>query len=391
MATIENFETYLKEDDVAALTELIQAKALDEKQIQACIVKEMAAYLVKDEAEKQFRLIVTLLENYDLNIIAKQAADILGKAIYATRTADALFIINELTPLLGANDWMDSPQYPPLITAVHFNNVPVIRALAPKLTREQLEQTSDTGQTALGFAIVGRKTEAVKAICQRGLQLTIESTDKQNIKDIAGKIVRQIAGESVFLTAKEHATAQKSLLNTYYDSYLGSCTRDGDFNALRQLFFNTFKYLDDNNKRGGLFKNIFGNKKLSTAITRTANEMKAQITAIDSRDLTPMANLLRIVTAHIVAVREHRDNYATVHHHESYGRDPLMREGWSINYDSKKPYANGEFEKNIVIALNAIKQHIFNPALTANVDNMIRDINDYKPEQKVFNNNSYCP
>lgn len=383
MANIQDFHTYLAQNDIQSITELIETRALTDKHIEIC--------LVKDIENRNNPLFTLLLKHYDNAEIAKSVATVLGRLIYASKTSDALFVINQLTPSLGDNDWMDSDQYPPLNYAVHFNNIEIINALTPKLTLKQLERTSASGETALSYAINGRKSAAVKAICKRGLQLLAETQQKQAVTDVAHKLIQQINGENVFLSAKESALAEKSLLKKYYLAYLRHCSQSADFNALRQVFFDTFNYLDNNNKRLGFFTNVFGNHALSRAITQAVNTLKDQITHIDSNGDQPMTQLLNLVEESIKTVRQLRSEHASVYYHFESGPSWGSNDGWHEGYNYKKPYANGAFEKKLIAALEMIKPDLYQPSIQQRIDRIIEDVNNYKPTEVRFNVDSYAP
>lgn len=396
MANLQELPVYLGNNDIKSITELIETKSLTDEtldspeKITASTNKNIESCIEKDIELRSTDLLTTLLLHYDRNEIAKRVAAILGRMIYASKTDEALHIINQFTPLLEDCDWINDATHPPLITAVFFKNITVMRALTPKLTLAQLEKTQESHKTALFFAIQARDPGMIKVICKRGLELIADATNYQEIKAIADKIIRQINGEGVILNEKEHAIAQKSGLKNYYLAYFQNCSALYDFNALRQNFFLAFKYLNHDNKRSGFFSNTFGNHALSRDITQAAIALKNQISDIDSNSENAMEQLLNCVVQGITSARRHRSDHATEYHFEDYGRDPMMREGWSVSYDYKKPYANGSFEKNIIAALQKIKP-LSQQSIQDRIDGIINDIKSYKPIEERSNEQTYAP
>lgn len=396
MANLQDLPVYLGNNDIKSITELIEAKSLTDEtldspeKITTSTNKNIESCIQKDIELNSTDLLTALLIHYDRNEIAKRVAAVLGRMIYASKTDEALHIINQFTPLLEDCDWMDDATHPPLITTVFFKNMTVMRALTPKLTLAQLERTQESYKTALFFAVQARDSGMIKVICKRGLELIADAINKQEIKVIADKIIRQLNGEGVFLNEKEHAIAQKSGLKNYYLAYLQNCSALYDFNALRQNFFLAFKYLNQDNKRSGFFSNALGNHALSRDITQTAIALKTQISNIDSQSANPMEQLLNCIVQGIASARRHRSDHATQYHYENYGRDPGMSEGWGVSYDYKKPYANGSFEKNIIAALQKIKP-LSQQSIQDRIDGIINDIKSYKPIEERSNENSYAP
>lgn len=322
----------------------------------------------------------------DKMTIAKMVANTIGNAVYAKNTQEALFIINEVAPLLNDSTCFDAETHPPLIFAVHHNLVEVMNALTPKLTRHQLEKETDMAGTALAYAIRHRKIAAIKAICKRGIQLALEYPHQHVIDDIATKIIRQIDGENVLLTENEHALAQKSILKDYYLAYFQSCSELNDFTVLRQLFFFAFRYLDNNNMRVGFFTNVFGNHSLSTEITLNATQMKTKISNIDSHHVNAMHQLLNCINETILIVRQLRIQHVRESPH---GKDPEMSEIWNDSFNHKPPYKNGSFEKNIIAGLEAMNSKLIEYPIHATISKMINGISSYKPEAAGYHSKSY--
>jgi hypothetical protein len=393
------FDGLLKDNDTVSIGKLIAAQALTDEQTKLCIDMVIA--------RQEKTLLVELLKLHQPDFIANVIAEKLGKAIYGSQTDKALYIINELTPLLEDGDWTNTHQFPPLIYAVIFQNDKVISAMVPKLSLAQLGKTTDSNNTALSLAIRDNKTVAVKAITKRKLELFIEKSSPplstsgtacwvtvNNIDvsiNIANKLIGQIDGKNIILNQNERKLAQKGELGAIYAPYQNSCAKGADFNALRQLFFNSFNYLDANDRRIGFFTKIFGNHELSKAIVVKARILKIQLLSIDCNDDTAFEQLLDNVKKSITDVRQLRDEHAPTHHDEEHGRPNRRGDRWSVEYDYKKPYANGQFEKNIVKALLAIRPHLYDSNQQQKIDTMCKTINDYKPKEIQFNVSTYAP
>lgn len=356
MALVEEFQTHLQKRALPAL------RAFFEKELQA-----------------------------NKDAVMKMVANALGSAAYLSRTQEALFIINDLAPLLNNSACFDADNHAPLLFAVHFKNLDIINALTPKLTREQLEKETEMAGSALDYAIRGRYVAGIKAICKRGLQLALETPHQVEINQLAHKIISQIDGESVVLTEKEHQLAQKSILKNYYLAYFQNCRELNDFNVQRQVFFMAFKYLKDENTRAGFFVNTFGNHDLTRDITQTAKNLVTQIKGIDSRSEKPMIQLLRFIMQAIDIARRYRFSHAIEYHYEESGIEPGMDEGWGIKFDYKTPYGNGAFEENLIAGLEAIKAKQSDITLEKQIDSVIKKIKNYKPTQVHRNVSTFTP
>lgn len=356
MTLAEEFQSHLQKRDLPA--------------IRAFLVKELQANKVA---------------------VMKTVANALGSAAYSSRTQEALFIINDLAPLLNNSACFDADNHAPLLFAIHFKNLDIINALTPKLTREQLEKEIEMAGSALDYAIRGRYVAGIKAICKRGIQLALETPHQIDINQLAHKIIRQIDSESIVLTEKEHQLAQKSILKNYYLAYFQNCRELNDFNVLRQVFFLAFKYLKDENTRAGFFVKTFGNHDLTRDITQTAKSLVTQINGIDSRSDNPMRQLLHFIVQAIDIARRYRFDHATESHYDESSIEPGMDEGWGIEFDYKTPYGNGAFEKNIIAGLNAIKAKQSDVHLENAIDSIIKKITSYKPTQVHRNVKTYTP
>lgn len=337
---------------------------------------------------KSMREVFKKASQIDKVTIVKMVANALGNAVFAKNNQEALLIINEVAPLLNDSACFDADNHPPLIFAVYHNLIEVMNALTPKLTRHQLEKETDMAGTALAYAIRHRKIAAIKAICKRGIQLALVYPHQHVIDDIATKIIRQIDGENVLLTANEHALAQTSILKDYYLAYFQSCSELNDFTVLRQMFFFAFRYLDNNNMRVGFFTNMFGNHSLSNEITLHAAQMKTKISNIDSHSVNPMNQLLNFIHETIRVVRQLRIQHAKESHH---GKDQEVSEIWNDSFNHKPPYKNGSFEKNIIAGLEAMNSKLIEYPIHATISKLINNISSYKPEAAEHHSKSYIP
>lgn len=165
-------------------------------------------------------------------------------------------------------------------------------------------------------------------------------------------------------------------------------------------FLKNFNYLNKENKRKHTYRISFLwlNEELTHKIEEEAEKLIQHLQELQGKNVTlsdKINTLLALALNCFLQVSKYREECAPVQHHETrvelWGGASCLekRMAWE-KYDYKTPFSTGKFEKNLLAALNEIRESL-DQDQQIKCDALIEKIKNSSPEEVRFNYDSYVP